>query len=145
VAEQPACLAKSPLLTLAKFLFWCNAINGGYPACNFRCIPTPAGQFITTLKLLFGLLQDAQDKFRISQNALITLQKMGMVGHQYPSIAAGLCLRNQRFQPFQKVLIIRLVLENVSSFDPPDNDMVDYPGRTDSWQTRHTATIIKVN
>jgi hypothetical protein len=62
-----------------------------------------------------------------------TKQKMSMIAHQYPGIAAGLGFWDQQFQPIQKVLIIRLAPEDSSTFDSPDDDMMEDPGGIESW------------
>jgi hypothetical protein len=59
-------------------------------------------------------------------------QKMCVVAHQHPGIAASLGLRNQILQSPDEVSTISSISEDRPLLDPPDNDVVDHPGRIDA-------------
>jgi hypothetical protein len=54
--------------------------------------------------------------------------KMGMIRQKSPGITGYLTCGQQYLQPFNKILTIIVIAENISPFNPPYHHMVKYTG-----------------
>ncbi len=73
-----------------------------------------------------------------------------MVRDQYPRKTACLPFLHYQTQSGEKVFSVSVTLEYLSSFYPPDDDMMQSPGSIQPWSSRHvlllplSSTLVKL-
>jgi hypothetical protein len=78
---------------------------------------------------------------RSDRNGSGAQEQMHVVGHERPSVAGRSRLLKQARHPFKEILPILVILENPSSFDSSDDDMVQGTGRVNASLSWHAFLV----
>jgi hypothetical protein len=66
---------------------------------------------------------------------------MKVVGKKRPRIDTEIPLQAEISQPVQKIFTVLVCAEDGCPFDAPPHDMMQSPGRIESWLSRHIGTL----
>jgi hypothetical protein len=64
-------------------------------------------------------------------------QKVEVVGHQSPCVTGGLGCSQDRLQPHEKVVAVKVLPKDLAALDPTANDMVQGTRCIDAGSARH--------